>query len=163
MTAQDNRLSGHVRTMQIIAFAMILGPVLLAAVFLFLAQNDGRQAKEDQPPLITYVALGVAGVGCVLSIVVPNLLAANIVQQAALKSRGEGEGIEHGLMMAYQTTLIIGLALCEGPGLFCLIAYFIERNYLAFIGAGLALLIMLARFPTEDRVRDWVRGYSGRG
>jgi hypothetical protein len=162
MTAQDNQFSFRVRVMQIIAFAMVLGTFAIGGVLIAVAANRPAPS-EGQQPVITYIALGVTGISCVMSVLVPNLLAASAVQRAALQSRASGESTDAGLVGVYQTTLIVGLALCEGPAIFCLIAYFVERNPLAFAGAGVAVLIMLVRFPTEDRVRDWVRSCSGRG
>jgi hypothetical protein len=61
----------------------------------------------------------------------------------------------------YQTLLIIACALCEGPGFFCLIAYLVERQPLALGGAAVAAALIAIRFPTTERVRSWVRGYTG--
>jgi hypothetical protein len=162
MTAQDYQLSARVRVMQIIAGAMVLAIFALGGVMIALAANSPAPPQE-QPPLITYIALGVTGLASVMSILVPNLLAASIVQRSALQSQASGEGAGASLLGAYQTTLIVGLALCEGPAILCLIAYFVERNALALGGAGVAVLIMLVRFPTEGRVRDWIRSCTGRG
>jgi hypothetical protein len=55
------------------------------------------------------------------------------------------------------TAMIIGLALHEGAAFLGCIAYMMEGQMLALGAAGLAILLMLTRFPTEYRVRTWMR------
>ena len=60
------------------------------------------------------------------------------------------------LLSVRQTTMIVRLALLEGAGFFCAIAYFLEGSVYALIGVGVILAIMIAVFPTEAGVRAWM-------
>ncbi len=55
-----------------------------------------------------------------------------------------------------QTTLIVGLAPLEGTAFLGCIAYLIEANPLALAVVGVAVCLMLYKFPTEGRVRTWL-------
>jgi hypothetical protein len=55
-----------------------------------------------------------------------------------------------------RTLQIIALALIEAPGMLGGIAYLIEKNSLGLAVMGLGVGLMLARFPTEGNVRQWL-------
>ena len=56
----------------------------------------------------------------------------------------------------YQTRMIVGAALLEGPAFFLLIAYLIERSPWSLAAAIFMILGVAAHFPTEQRVAEWV-------
>jgi hypothetical protein len=63
---------------------------------------------------------------------------------------------------AYQTRLIVSLALLEGVAFFCLVAFMVEHRWESF-GIAMALLLMMAaNFPTENKFRNWVRQIAGK-
>jgi hypothetical protein len=53
---------------------------------------------------------------------------------------------------AYRLTLIIYMAMCEGPALFGVIAFFLSGNYFTLVVTAIMLLAMLSKFPTVTRV-----------
>ena len=60
------------------------------------------------------------------------------------------------LASVYQTQLMLGAVLTEGPAFLALIAYLLEGSPLA-LGAALALLVaLIARFPTRARLEHWI-------
>ncbi|MFO0881341.1 MAG: hypothetical protein U0840_28915 [Gemmataceae bacterium] len=64
------------------------------------------------------------------------------------------------LLNIYQTGLIIRLALVEGVAMLGAIAYLIEGRLAAIAVSAIALLIMVAFFPTEGSVASWLRTRS---
>jgi hypothetical protein len=59
-------------------------------------------------------------------------------------------------MAVRQTTMLVGLAPLEGAAFFGCIAYLMEAQPLALVVPGIAMFLMLCRFPTRNRVRDWL-------
>jgi hypothetical protein len=57
--------------------------------------------------------------------------------------------------MAYQTHMIVRLALLESAGFFALVAYLSEGHWLALAVAICALALLLSQFPTRGRVENW--------
>src|SRR5207237_8078997 len=64
-----------------------------------------------------------------------------------------------GLRMA---TLIVGLAMLEGTAFFGCIAYLLEAHPLALAVVGVAVVLMLCKFPTEARGRAWLERQADR-
>jgi len=60
------------------------------------------------------------------------------------------------LLAVRQVTLLIGLALLEGVAFMGCIAYLLEGQTLALGVIGVAVALMLCKFPTENRVRAWL-------
>lgn len=60
------------------------------------------------------------------------------------------------LMFAFQTSTIIRCALIEGPAFFCLVTYMSTGALPSLILAGLLWLGLVAQFPREGAVRDWL-------
>lgn len=157
----DSALAGRVRTMQIIAFAMMNGVLILSGIFCYLVfgQRGGEPLHQgEQPPIISYVALGLFAIGGVTSFLLPMVVLRSIQRKIVdgtwQAPPGSGAMDDVGkLLNARQTALIIGLALLEGPAFLGCIAFFTEaRTYTLAIPAS-TLILMLLRFPTLDGVR----------
>jgi hypothetical protein len=157
MALTDQAISTRLMTMRIIVGALLMGLATFAGVAVFLNSNSPTPPPQEGPPLLTYLALGVVAVCGTLSFVLPTLLGPNLVKQAVLQQGGDPSSA---LLMAYQTLLIISCALCEGPGFLCLIAYIVEKQPLALLGAAAAGVLIALRFPTLDGVRLFINRYT---
>jgi hypothetical protein len=83
-----------------------------------------------------------------LYFVVPRLIRDNATRQA-----GPGD---QKLVQAYQTGLIVGLALLEGAAFFNLVAYMVEKQWWTITIVAALLFWMLLAFPTRTRVTQWL-------
>ncbi len=149
----SHELKVQVRSMQVIILALSMGIIFFAAIDLFLVGTDGPaveangevvdQAVEQVAtmPMVSYMGVAFAAIGIVMSSVVPSFIA----------SRSPGT------VQVYQTTLIIGAALLEGPAFLNLIAYMLEHQIYSFATAAVLLVFLLLKFPTIARVEDWLR------
>jgi len=52
----------------------------------------------------------------------------------------------------YRPAFIIYMAMCEGPALFGVIAFFLSGNYFTLVVTGVMLMAMLSKFPTVAKV-----------
>ncbi len=168
-----------VRICQIIIAALIAGVLFFLTVTLFITQAimpppapvGGMAAGGGSLPLplITLIAVAMAVINLAMSFVVPKL----VVDQGRRKIAGEGPdavmktdpsgpkqlypaGYTDKLAELYQTQLIIGAALLEGAAFFAVIAYLLERSPIALLTALVLLGVMFTRFPTGDRVNNWL-------
>jgi hypothetical protein len=152
-SAGGSSIALQVRTMQIIWFAMLMGASVFAA-FVFVSHSDPPSAE----PFITYIAITSVAMALVMSFILPS-----VMSNAAIKATMESlrdmpqENAWAALAVVYQTKLIIGLAMLEGSVFFAIVAYQIEGLWWSLAAAGVALFVMVLRFPTISRVEDWCR------
>lgn len=135
--------------MRIIAGAMIAGVLAFAAIASIVKKNE----PVDEP-VLSYVALVMALVCLGTRLIIPDMVARS---QIAGFARDESDGIARELLLgAFRTRLIVGLALCEGPAFFNLIAWWLEGQTLAIATVGFLLLVMVASIPTRGRLEAWI-------
>lgn len=157
----EARLAPRVRVMQIIAAAMVGGVLTIGAVFAFLAAEAGpppappaevaddvlEPAEDPDPPVLSYVGLGIAALALLAYKLVGSLLAANAPRQTDEAETAVG---------VYQTRLIVRLALLEGAATVCLVFLLIENWPLLWVAVGVLIAAMLSEFPTTAGVRRYV-------
>ena len=162
----DSFLRPRLRVMQIIAFAQLLGLVVTAAIFVYLVQvpHNGQGVAPPQGlPIFSLVGVGVLTGVALVAFACPTFLLHQGVRAVARGDWSSPSGAApldsdaDKLLALYQTTMIIGLALIEGAGLYCCIAYFLEGQPWMLALIALAIMLQAARFPTEGRVRAWLR------
>ncbi len=120
-------------------------------------------------PLISLIAVAFGIMNLAMSFVVPKLVVDQGRRKVALagpdavtQSDPSGPkqlypaGYTGKLAALYQTQLIIGAALLEGAAFFAVIAYLLERSPIALLTALVLLGVMFTRFPTGDRVNNWL-------
>jgi hypothetical protein len=169
----ESMLGPSIRTMQIIIFTMTLGLVVFLVIVLFLraqpkpAPPQAAAQPAQDLPVISYAAIAFAVAAVPMSLLVPSGVVKAGRKQIAREmwtppahsavSFPQGPmGDTLRLAGLYQTSLIIGAALNEGPAFFALIAYFLE-GLPAILGlAALLILGVAARFPTRARVEQWI-------
>jgi hypothetical protein len=158
---QDTQLSLYLRTMRIIVSALALGVMTLFVVVVVMRQQNPNRPVPD-PPIITFIALGFAGLQFVLQAVIPNLMAAGARRRIAAGQWPPGMGASvpaddlGKLCMLYQVRLVVGAALVEGAAFFLLIAYLLEGQIVALAGAAVMLALVLVRFPTRSGLEGWL-------
>jgi hypothetical protein len=153
---------------RLIAFSLLLGLlVFLGMVLVIVWIQDGGHALKQPPglPILTYVAVAFVCLNAVVSFLLPAAIAgANLRKICKGEWRpGPGQSMTADasdsvkVFSLYQGSLITGLAPLEGAGFLGGIAYLMEAQSIALGTVGLAILMMLFRFPTTARARTWVR------
>lgn len=173
----ESMLGPQVRTMQVIIGALVMGLVFFLGIVLFLrAQQkvvppgpapNPAQARAQAQPVISYAAVAFTMMALPMSLLIPSVVVKGGRKQIAQGTwtppvRGIGTvppgplGDTLRLASVYQSALIIGAALNEGPAFFALIAYMIE-GLPAILGLAVLLILgVAARFPTLTRVEQWI-------
>src|SRR4051794_13743763 len=155
----------RVRTMQIIAGALMAGVGTFFAIVLLLVFTQGQQPAAGQTPTLSLLA-----VGLVLFLAPGSALFPIVLEQQATRqiANGSYRGAEPGastvgqLLALKQKSLILGLALLEAPAFTSLIAFLLEGKVFVLAVTGLALALMAVKFPTHSGVTRWVEGQVDR-
>jgi hypothetical protein len=157
----DARLSGRLLTMRILVIALALGVLsFLAVAVIVRVENPNLQASRTG--FLTYGALGIAALLVLVQATVPALIATGLRWQlAAGKWPAPGAAStpadDFGKLCAlYQTRLLLGAAMLEGGSFLLLIAYLMEGDVVALVGAGILLVLLLAKFPLRSAVEGWL-------
>jgi hypothetical protein len=166
MDLPDAQFAVRVRTIQIIAAALLFGVLMLAAVSIAVVQTSGPMGHRDADalPIVSLVALVMLATNLPLSLILPNVLMRNAVQRVAAGSWSVPPGVDPGvlatdearLLAARQTVMIVGTALLEAVGLAAGIAYLVEGQAFAMIAVVVPVLVMIAQFPTREGMRTWL-------
>jgi hypothetical protein len=136
-----------IRGMQIIAAALPLGVIVFALVAVLAL---GALAQPPSGSIVSLVGVVFAVGAFAAHLVLPNLIA----QRAATGPQHLPNELKpYG---AYQTRMIMKLALLEGAAFFNVICTVIEHNWWSLGIAGLLVGWMLTNFPTRSRVERWI-------
>jgi hypothetical protein len=163
MSSGDEFPTGQLRTMQIITVAMILGVAAFAAVAVCLNLNNPQPGPGGDLPPLTLIACVALVALAFMSFIVPKISERTLVGQIATGTwppRNQPGGMpatdEGKLLTLRQMTLIISLAFIEGPSFMGGVAYLVEKNNLGLGVMLIGLGLLVARYPTEDRLRQWL-------
>jgi Short C-terminal domain len=157
----------QLRGVQIIASALLMGVVAFLALVLVhvFVQNNGQGlAPPGGLPILSLLAVAMLAVCAPLAFVIPRIQTQSALRQIISGSWQLPPGFDPmlfatsgaKLMAVRHSTLILGLALLEGPAFLACIAYLLEAQAFALGLIGVAIALMLYKFPTESRVRTWL-------
>jgi hypothetical protein len=157
----------RLRVMQIIAGALILGVVVFLGVVLLVVhgRNRGQGVMPAQPlPVISLMAVAMLAVCGPLAFVIPAVVTKSSLRQILSGTWRAPPGADPAmtatvggrLMGVRQTTLIVGMALLEGTAFLGCTAYLSDARPFVLAVVGVAVLLMLCKFPTEAGVRAWL-------
>jgi hypothetical protein len=152
MSERDERSPSETvpfRTVQIIAGALIVGP-LIFAVIAFLS----GQGQQPGDPTIGYIAILFSVIALFASFFLPTKVAKQ--NSASLGSQGTDLSMMQ-LFGVFNTQVIIRAALLEGGAFFCCVAYMSSRLWWTLAMALGLLSVIAIFFPTRGRFDDWVR------
>ncbi len=107
--------------------------------------------------------LGIAGLLLLSGAAAGTFIPATIMARALEKAKGKEEKEVASLVgQAYLTGCVLRAAMLEGPGLFGAVTVLLTGNSLGLLVAGVALAMMLATFPSHDRLVRHVERAMGR-
>jgi hypothetical protein len=151
----------RLRVMQIIVVALLLGVATITgiALYIVIVVTGGRgQAPPQDLPLITLVAELMLAANVPLAFALPGMqLRSALRRMAARQTPGMGSATDvEELLAVRQVTLIVSLALLESVAFMAAIAYMMEAQEVALGIVAIIIVLMLAKFPTRDRLRMWL-------
>ena len=132
-----------VRTITIIHLAMLLGQVLFVVVAYSITKSTTIDIKNTKDPFLFVVPI--MAIGCFIASV---FVFKSQINVAANKPTLKGK------LMAYQTALIIQVALLQGASLFGIVVYEITRNFFYLLISILIILYFIIIRPTKDKITE---------
>ena len=164
---QKDYLKQVTRTCQIIVGALALGVIVFAGVVL---AQEVQPPEQDKTEVLTIVGVIFALVAIVLAVLVPKMVVFSmrrlvlegkpilLPKQSRPIPLPEELGEAGPLAIVYQTQLIVGAAILEGAAFMNLVAYMLGQQTMNLGLAALLLIALFFKFPTLDRVEQWVEG-----
>lgn len=151
-------LAGSVRGMQIITGAMLMSVVTFSVVVLAIGGGDLSTDLE----LESLFGVGFAGFAFIGHIFVPPIIQRVRLSQISAQQleNTDDEARARLLLPSLRGSHIVACALLEGAVFLNLVMYMITSSLWNLVAAGLLVVSLVARFPTQSRVRAWIRHTS---
>lgn len=165
-------LAPRVRVMQILAGALIFGVLTIGGVFLAIGSDaddldprggvDAAGAEADVvggeldadldpgDPVLAYAGLAFGALALVSHLPV-GAVVGGIAAGRAGGANGRADAVD-----AFQTRMIVRLAVLEGAAVINLVFWLIEGWWPTWLVVGVLLAAMLAQVPTTGKVRRYV-------
>jgi hypothetical protein len=164
-------LQPMLRTMQIIAVALLNGSGLFFATALYLVYAqvmDVHKERQGMPPLVSIISVAALLIQATLALWLPGRVVRTNLDKLAghtpdayvmpPSEAGPGGPVTdvRFLLMVRQTAMILSMALFEGASFFGSVAYLVEGHPLALVSSVGGIVGVAALFPTRDRVSVWL-------
>jgi hypothetical protein len=128
----------------------LAGGVLMFAIFAIIFR--GNLDFDFPPPVLSLVLGGISIVVGFQCILIPIFARSRMVAEPEASRANRTDK----LCSMWLGTGIAGLALMESAAILNLVAVWLEGNLANLVLAGLGLAGMIARFPTLNRLLDWL-------
>jgi hypothetical protein len=152
MAAPDVVSDARLTRMRIIVGVMTVGVIGFAVVAVAMRAR-GSMPPPPAQPLISIVA---AAFG-LITLVARMLMLPAMTNAGRRQLHGVKDVTTDQLLNVYQTRMIVGSALMEGPAFFFLIAYLTEATPWALAGGLLfGAFMAIMNFPTRERLDSWL-------
>lgn len=137
----------NIRVIRTLFGAIIAGALVFAMVSLFINISRGPFA----PAINKYESIFL-GIDIIIALIC--LIFARIKYNSGIEALKDSLISLPGKLNQYRATLILYVALCEGPALFGIILFLITGNYFLLVITGVMLGAMLIKAPTNKRITD---------
>ncbi|HEY4876712.1 MAG TPA: hypothetical protein VIH86_14130 [Puia sp.] len=122
---------GYVKSLQILHNALLIGLLLFALIVILLVKNGFAATGNNFPAdIFLYIAIAMSVILVAMSYKLFNQKLEEAKQENNLEDKLNG----------YRAAFILQLALCEAPGLFAIICYFLTGNKMLL---GLLFLLVV--------------------
>src|SRR5689334_13432379 len=139
-------LRDNVRAIRFLFFAIITGAVIFATIVLGLNYMTKPVSPFEGYEMFVIGAMGLIYLICVLAARHGYNRGMEVAKDSLISTEDK--------LNQYRTALIKYLALLEAPALLGIILFFITGNYFMLIVTVLAILAMLYKMPTRQRMID---------
>lgn len=135
-----------IRVMRITSIGLLAGMGIFASLAFLFVNFQGPALGEETPP-IESIFIGAAIIFAIVSL----FFAHTFFKKRLTETNNNILPLLEKLNQ-YRASLIFYLALCEAPGLFSVILFFLTGKYILLIIAGLMGLFMFYKFPTTSKI-----------
>lgn len=148
-------ISMDVRGLQVVTAALIVGVVTFSGVALTVNMGQLRTDLE----FMTLFGFGFAILCFLAHLVVPMVMQrVQTSQISPQQMHSADDETRCGLLLPIKkSTHIITCALLEGAAFLNITVFFLEGTVFSLLAAGVMVFCIALRFPTESRIRSWMR------
>ena len=151
-------LESSVRTVQIIAFALVMGTI---SFFILLGVLVEWGTVHADFSLLANAGLVFGGLTVVMASVIARLVSRSALQVALnhLKESGISTKDELGmrtLVGVFQSKLVVQYALLESAAFFNGVLFFLDNSLVSLVAGIAVALMMIALFPRASQIHEWV-------
>jgi hypothetical protein len=137
----------NLRAARIVFWAIIAGAVIFSIIVFIINKIQGHLMPEAEQyaTLFLYIVSIVAAV-CLIIAMRTYKKGVAVAKESLIPLQDK--------LNLYRTTLVRYIALCEGPAIFSIVAFFVTGNYYLFVITAIMIAAMLAKAPTRQRVTN---------
>jgi hypothetical protein len=141
-----NKNPGYIKSLQILATALIAGMLMFTVIVVFLDQV----MNTNTPPPVTGINDILLGVSAAV-LVLAALIALQVYRKGIDKAKNLTGSINDKLEI-YRSTLIKYLGLSESGGMLSVICLFLTGDMRLLVITGISLLLMIRGYVTKKKV-----------
>jgi len=138
--------------LRIIVVAMIVGTTIFAVFAVILGNAfvvDTDLSRYLFPVVLVFAAIGIFSP--------PFIRRSFIVQARKARQKGaEGDSTGPGVYGFMNAYVIMSTAMIESAALLAVVVYMLTRSWSAMMIAGITVVLMLVRFPTDSMVDNFI-------
>jgi hypothetical protein len=149
----------RVRGLRVIVGAMALVMLGFAVVAVALVES-GFHTTDDKLGVMMLVILGVFVVLETPAYVIIRRFVIGKLRQTLQEDTGEMDRTAK-LAGGFSTITILGAPIPGGLGIYSVLIYLMSGSVVGLAAAGVALLLVLAHWPTENKIRGFVESVTG--
>jgi len=149
-----------ISTLRIVVIAMTVGVAAFTGVVYAIGSTRGALGRPASSEIMLAVLAALAAGAALAYFVVRRVIVSQLQRRCA--GLDSHEDVTTLLMSQFFTLTVLGCALAEGPGLFGAVIYLLTQNALALLAPALAVLLLLAQFPTDGRFGSFSIAVLGR-
>ena len=158
---QIESLRPRITQFRIVLAALIGGVAVLGLVVMAMGGMNFRNNLS----MLSMIFFGISVVVVLQAFVVPGIVRAGVAGSSIKQgvpsadsesNKGPSDDSASRLLGTWFTSTLISAAMLESAAFINLAGAFVEKNTWHMVAAGVILILMVTRFPTEDRVIGWI-------
>lgn len=147
----------------VIVSRVIVGAMMMAVATFAVVAEFVLKGKVATASVSPDLLLAIAGMLLLGGAAAGTFIPATIMARSLAMAKGKDERTVASIVaQAYVSGCVVRAAMLEGPGLFGAVTVLLSGNSLGLLVAGAAIGIMLATFPSHDRLVRHVEKALGR-
>ena len=132
----------YIRTLRIIYFATLLGPVMLVLIANYRMVKGNPVSHDNLEMVLSYVNLVLGAIAISAGYVIYKRQIAAVIKLKSPRDR----------LAAYQSALILRIAFIEGVAMLSAIGYMVTSDKILILYMVVFLVFYLPVFPVADRI-----------
>lgn len=145
---------GIIRVTQIIVLSLTMGLAFFIGYVTFQF-SQGNAALNWKPSVFAFVSWVIGASAIPASFIIPSLMG-HATRKKEESSNESTANLQSKFLQSYQSQLVVGCALLEGPAFLNTSAFMEDHHPGSIVVAIVLSVVLLSRIPTRLRVQYWM-------